>query len=248
MKSRNYILCLFWAWCGLSTKVDLLASTQTEACIVAEKRKIMQWYKQKRYNKVQVHIEQILPKLTNHEDILELQFLQAYCSFYKKDYNLSADQFTLFIQEYPYASNIEEAIFMRGYSLACIKSQPYLDQKHTFEAMGYLERYLERYPQGNYVDKATHVLKHLKWCLMKKSFEAARLYLRLGYFKAAIVSLKNFERDYPNSVFQEKIWLLFIKSYKALALAASNEQEKQEALAYQRHYTELLASYKKTIE
>jgi outer membrane protein assembly factor BamD len=249
MNKAYYIYILFLVFFALGNKAYLGAKPidfVKQSPILQKKEQAVQLYERKRYAKANELIEELLPLIKNRMERSELQFYQAYCSFYEKDYLVSSNQFHLFVKQYPFSLQIEEAIFMRGYSLACISVDTRLDQTTTYDAIYCLERYLANYPTGSYVDKATSALQNLQERLVKKSFEAAHLYFRLGYYNAAVTALKNLEEAYPNSLFKEQVLLLLVKSYQKLAMGTSNEEEQKETIAHVKQFSESLSQYVKT--
>lgn len=204
---------------------------KNEPLMIQKKEEVIRLYERKRYAKANEQIECLLPLLKNRIERSKFEFYQAYCNFHEKKYLVSAHQFHLFVKQYPSFPQVEEALFMRGYSLACENIDIRLDQTATYDAMRCLTRYLAVYPTGAYLDKASDALQNLQDRLMQKHFQAAALYVRLGYYNAAIVALKNFEQAYPDVSLKEKVLRLLLKCYEKLAMGASNEERKKEVIA-----------------
>ncbi|CAH2560104.1 outer membrane protein assembly factor BamD [Cardinium endosymbiont of Oedothorax gibbosus] len=204
---------------------------KNESLIIQKKEEVIRLYERKRYAQANEQIELFLPLLKNRIERSKFELYQAYCSFHEKKYLVSAHQFHLFIKQYPSFPQVEEALFMCGYSLACENVDIRLDQTNTYDAMRSLERYLALYPKGAYLDKASDALQNLQERLMQKSFQAAALYVRLGYYNAAIVPLKNFDQAYPDASLKEKVLRLLLKCYEKLAASAFNEGRKKEVIA-----------------
>ncbi|TSJ80721.1 MAG: outer membrane protein assembly factor BamD [Candidatus Cardinium sp.] len=236
---KNYLihLCYRFRWLFLLPFAlvgdTLFAATpdhKAQALVSQKKEEVVRLYNRKRYARASAQIEELLPLLKSRTDRREFELYQAYCNFYEKKYLVSANQFHLFVKQYPTSLQAEEALFMRGYSLACQDVDIRLDQTTTRSAIHWLDRYLELYPTGVYLDKAFDALQNLQERLMQKDFQAAALYVRLGCYKAAIITLKNFEEKYPDSSFKEKVLQLLIKCAKQLAMRASNEEKQKEAI------------------
>lgn len=217
---------------------------KNQALITQQKEEVMRLYERKRYAKANAQIELLLPLLKNRVDRSKFELYQAYCNFHEKKYLVSADQFRWLVKQYPSFPQAEEALFMQGYSLACENVDIRLDQTATYDAIRCLEHYLAVYPTGSYLDKASDALQNLQKRLMQKHFEAAVLYVRLGYYNAAIIALKNFAQAYPDA--SEKVVRLLVKCYEKLIVEASNEEKKQEVIA--RYQLEQYLNDKKRIE
>ncbi|MDD9139828.1 MAG: outer membrane protein assembly factor BamD [Candidatus Cardinium sp.] len=185
-----------------------------------QKEQVIQLFKQKKYAKVCKQLEVVMPLLTRKLDRLEMQFLQAYCKFYIKQYEESSNLFHNFVEQNPAALKREEAVFMRGYSLSFKEMDVHLDQTVTHTAIDYLEAYVADYPSGCYLDKAMQALQTLQERLMKKSLHVAHIYFRLGLYRAAMVVLENFKRTYPASFLAEAVDRLWLESKQKLAKTA----------------------------
>ena len=211
--------------------------------IVQKQELIVRLYEQKRYAKANQEIELLLPLLKNRIDRSKFELYQAYCNYYQKNYLASANQFHLFVKQYPSFPQVEEALFMRGYSLAFENVDIQLDQTATYDAIRCLEHYVAVYRAGAYLDKAFDALQSLQARLMQKSFQAAALYVRLGYYNAAILALKNFDQAYPEAPLKEKVLRLLIKCYDKLAMEALSEEKKQESISYSESLAQQLEQY-----
>ena len=207
-----------------------------------KKKQIVHLYQQKHYTKANALIEELLPLVDDKLEGAELYFYQAYCKFYSKDYLGSSDQFHGYIKKYPCALQTEEAVFMRGYSLACKDVDLRLDQKVTYDAIRCLSYYLTAYPAGSYIEKAHDALQRLKNRLMRKDFAGCCSYIQLGYWHAAVVTLKIFQQTYPDNFLKKQVLSLLVKSYVKLAMEKSNEADKQEMKTYAEQFAQQLKS------
>lgn len=244
MRISRYLFLLFTLL--LASSSNLFADVpvyKTELSIAQKKKKIRDLYERKRYTKVNEAIDLLLPLLIKKIDRAEFEFYQAHCNFHQKKYSLSADQFHGFSKHYPSFPQVEEAIFMRGYALSCENVDIRLDQTATYDAIRCLENYLMFYPTGTYRTKAADALHDLEIRLMHKHFQAACLYVRLGCYNAAIVSLKNFQETYPETPFKEKLLRLFIKCHEKLAMRTSDVQKKEQVMVSSSLARQELAEY-----
>ncbi|WP_432466208.1 outer membrane protein assembly factor BamD [Candidatus Cardinium hertigii] len=200
---------------------------KAQSLIQQKKEAIVRLYERKRYAKANAQIASLLPMLKNRRDRSEFEWYQAYGNFYTKKYLVASNQFHLFVKQYPTFPQVEEALFMKGYSLACEDVDIRLDQTVTYDAIHSLEHYLAVYPTGLYRSKALDALQALQDRLMKKSFQAAALYVQLAYYNAAILALKNFQQVYPDASCKEQVVRLLAKCYKQLAMQQRFDPEKQ---------------------
>lgn len=243
-KTRNIFFLLLASVCFGHASLASANPIQVQhnAVVVKKQQQLVKFYESKRYAKAIALIEELLPLVKNRADRLQLQFYEAYANYHEKNYTVSSNQFHLFTEQYPFASQIEEALFMCGYSLAGENVDTRLDQTTTHDAMHFLEEYLAVYPEGNYLDSANTALADLQNRLMYKSFEEAALYVRLGYYNAAVVALENFEQAYP-TCFAQKTCALLLKSYQELAKTTSDKKKEKETIAHVNYLSQRLNAY-----
>ncbi|WP_339044793.1 outer membrane protein assembly factor BamD [Cardinium endosymbiont of Tipula unca] len=239
-KIRNIFFLLLVSVCFGHATLPSVTPVQENAAVVKKQLQLVKFYENKRYSKVIELVEELLPLVKNRATRSQLQFYEAYANYYEKNYTVSSNQFHLFLEQHPFAAQVEEAFFMRGYSLSYEKVDTRLDQTITYDAIRFLEEYLELYPEGNYLTSVHVALEALQNRLMAKSFEEAALYVRLGYYNAATVALENFEKAYPNSCFEQKTCALLLKSYTELAKTTS---DKKETIARIHHLSERLSAF-----
>ncbi|MBX9890326.1 MAG: outer membrane protein assembly factor BamD [Amoebophilaceae bacterium] len=222
----------------LASPVEVVHSS----LFLKKKKQIIHLYQQKRYTKANALIEELLPLVDDKLEGGELHFYQAYCKFYNKDYLSSSDQFHGYVKKYPCALQTEEAVFMRGYSLACKDVDIRLDQKVTYDAIRCISYYLTAYPTGTYIEQAQDALQRLQSRLMRKDFAACCSYMQLGYWHAAVVTLKIFQQTYPDTLLKKEVLSLLVKSYRNLAMETSNEADKQKMKTYVEQFSKQLKS------
>lgn len=162
------------------------------------------YYNDKDYYRASILFEQILPVVRGLPEGEKVQFYMAYCQFHDKLYLLASEYFKTFYETYGRSTLAEEARFMYAYSLYEASPRYNLDQTNSIEAMTAMQTFLNRYPQSKFKDQATDVILKTQQKLERKGFENARQYYRMRYYEAAIVSLKNFVRNFPDSKYREE--------------------------------------------
>ncbi|HLP35154.1 MAG TPA: outer membrane protein assembly factor BamD [Amoebophilaceae bacterium] len=230
VKFRYSLLGIFFVLAAKPASLEASTAKSTTSLLLQKKERVMQLYAQKRYEKANALLETILPAIKDKIERSDLHFCRAYCNFYEKNYLVASNQFELFVKQYPFDARTEEALFMKGYSLAQVRIDTFLDQTTTYDAMHCLERYLAKFPTGNYLHQATQALQKLQHRLLKKEFEAARLYAQLGHYRAAVVALVHFKEDHPESLFHGQVLELLVRCYTQLAKHASNEVDHKERI------------------
>jgi outer membrane protein assembly factor BamD len=175
------------------------------------------YYEKKDYYRASVLFEQILPIIRGLPEAEKVQFYMAYCQYYERLYLLSAEQFRTFYETYGRSALAEEARFMYAYSL--YKSSPgsNLDQTGSVDAMASMQEFLNRYPTSKFREQATEVIYDVQSKLEVKGYDNARQYYRMRSYKAAIVALNNFRKNFPDSKYLEQAQYYTIASQYELA-------------------------------
>src|SRR5690606_29092022 len=89
-----------------------------------------------------------------------------------------------------------------------------------------MQTFLNRYPNSQYLDDGTKIIDQLRAKLEAKAFENAKLYQKLGRYKAALVAYDNFENDFPGSEKTEEV--KFLKVLVQYQYAKESTLRKQE--------------------
>jgi outer membrane protein assembly factor BamD len=200
-------------------------------------------YEAKDYYEASRLFEEALPLFRGKKEEAPIYFYQAYCSFYQKKYIQSAEHFKYFYETFLADARVEEAMYMQGYALYLASPDVRLDQASTQEAVHVLCSYLHRYPEGAYVDKSSVQLEELDNKLALKDFSTAKLYRRLTHYQAAVVTLENLQKDFPDSSYnKEAAYLKADAQYLYFKETKGPEQEKQLNIAI-KYCQEFLDNY-----
>lgn len=135
----------------------------------------------------------------------------------QKDYLLAGHYFRQMLKEFPRSDYSEEAQYLIGYCYYKNSPNPRLDQEITKKGIDALQLYINLYPNGDNVKEATKLIDELREKLVYKSYLSGRLYYDLGDYRAAVVSLSNSLKDFPDSEYREELMFLLLKSKYLLA-------------------------------
>lgn len=201
----------------------------------------MAYYAKKDYYRTSILFEQILPIVRGLPEAEKVQFYLAYCQYYEKLYLLAAEQFKSFYETYGRGTLSEEARFMYAYSLYKSSPGPNLDQSESIQAMTSMQDFLNRFSSSKFKDQAIEVIYTVQLRLEKKGFENARQYVKMRQYKAAIVAMDNFQKNFPDSKYLEESYFLVVQCKFELA---------QQSVAYKQRerYTDVLQSYKNFVD
>jgi outer membrane protein assembly factor BamD len=175
------------------------------------------YYEKKDYYRAGLLFEGLLPQLVGTPEAEKAQFYYAQCHFYQEQYLLSSYYFKSFNTTYGRSENAERASYMYAYSLYKNIPDYNLDQSSTAEAIDAMQNFINRYPNTALIDDANQVIKELQHNLEKKSYEVAKQYQRLRYYKAACTAYRTFQNDFPDSDYREEISFLLLESQVLLA-------------------------------
>ena len=186
--------------------------------------------------------EQVVPQFRGKPQAQRLQFLYADTYYQLGDYLISSYQFERFAQLYPSSTKLEEALFKAAKSHYMESPRFSLDQTETYKAISKLQAYINRFPEGEYMDEANELVKELRFKLDKKAYEIAKQYHHMRKYKAAVEAFENFILDHPGSVFRERAY--YYKFDSAYQLAINSVLQKvPERLAAAEEYYENYKNY-----
>ena len=146
-----------------------------------------------------------------------VKYYQAKAYYGQRDYMMAGYYFSELSQTYASSVYIEEADFMVGYCFYKRSPRAELDQETTYQAITYMQMFISRYPTSERVAEAQAIITEMSDKLVEKSFISAKLYYDLGYYKSAILALRNSLIEHPETKYREELMFLILKSTYLLA-------------------------------
>ena len=197
-----------------------------------------------KYKKALRLYEQVAPAFKGKPNAERVFYFYAKSYYETKQYYLAGYQFESFVASYPKSEKREEAAFLAAecyYNLSPVHS---LDQTDTDKALGKLQKFIDTYPNSEYLPKANEYFKDLNEKLEKKAFEIAKQYHMLADYRyeynVALKALENFIADYPGTPFKEEAMYYRLDSAYKMAMK-SIPSKKEERLNYAKTtYTSLV--------
>lgn len=192
-------------------------------------KKAREYYDKKDYSKsTQLYSELVnIFRGTNRSD--QVYYYLAKSNFGQHDYLMAGHYFRQLIKEFPRSTFAEEAQYMIGYCYYMDSPEPRLDQKTTQDAIDALQLFINIFPSSTKVVEANKLIDELREKLVYKSYMNGRLYYDLGDYRAAVISLSNSLKEYPDSKYREELMFYLLKS-KYLLGENSIEEKKRERL------------------
>ncbi|MBX2967109.1 MAG: outer membrane protein assembly factor BamD [Cyclobacteriaceae bacterium] len=201
----------------------------------------MRYYEKKDHYRASVLFEQVMPIIRGLPEAEKAQFYLAYCQFYEKLYLLASEQFRTFYETYGRSALAEEARYMFAYSLFRSSPDSNLDQTGSIDAMASMQEFLNRYPNSKFRDQALEVIYTTQERLDQKGFDNAKQYYRMRHYKAAIVALKNFQNNFPDSEHLEEARYFVVESHYRLAEQSIYTKQRE-------RYQEVVSAYLEFID
>jgi len=172
-------------------------------------------------------------------------FSKAY--YETEQYYLAGYQLESYAANYPKSEKREEANFLSAECYYKLSPRYSLDQIDTQKALSKLQKFIDTYPNSEYLPKANVYVKELREKEEKKVYEVAKQYNSISDFKAAIKAFDNFIADYPGTPYKEKA--LYYKFDSAYQLAMNSvPDKKQERLNFALNAYSSLIKFKSDTE
>ncbi|WP_372950645.1 outer membrane protein assembly factor BamD [Mariniphaga sp.] len=218
------IVMLFVSSCGDYNKI--LKSTDYEFKL----KKAVEYYEDGEFVKAGTLFQELVNIYRGTSRADQIYYYYAKSMMGQKDYLMATHYFKSLLKEFPGSQYSEEAQFMVGYCNYLLSPKPRLDQTVTKEAIESLQLYINLYPYSERVDEANRLIDELMDKLVYKSYLNARLYYDFENYKAAVISLDNSLKEFPDSQYREELMYMLLKS-KYLLAVNSVEDKKQERLS-----------------
>ncbi len=195
------------------------------------------YYEEGDYYRAGLLWEDVVPIVKGDPRAEDIQFKYAFCHFYQKQYLLSAYYFKNFYFTYRRSPNAPEAYFMNAFSLYKDSPRTHLDQSSSEEAIQAFQDVINTYPESDYAKRSNNHLNELRARLEVKSFENAELFYNLGRYKAAVIALENFQKDFPDAPqLPEAAFLRFKSEYDLARNSVYNKQKERYELSKEYYF------------
>lgn len=188
------------------------------------------YYDNGKYQKAYPLLEELITVFRGTAKAEDVYYYYAYCNYKLGDYMLAGYHFNNFVKTFPRSVRAEEAQFMNAKCYFLDSPEETLDQSSTHKAISEIQLFINRYPNSDRVAECNDLMDRLRAKLEAKSYRHAKLYFRLGDYKAAIFALRNTIKDFPDSRHRDELGYMVVKASFELA-ANSIESKKVERFA-----------------
>ncbi len=200
----------------------------------------IQYYQKGDWYRAGLLFEELIPVLKGSTESEMAQFYYAQTQYHQQQYLLSATLFKKFYETFARSDYAQEAMYMYAYSLYKDTPSFNLDQSNTLTATSALQDFVNAYPDSKYKEESTKLILELRGKLERKAYEKAKLYFKtsgfnIASYKSAVISINNFQKEFPDSEYNEE--LAFLKVDAEFSLAQNSLETKQkerylEAISY----------------
>ena len=245
-KVKHLIILVFIAAVGIAGCKSRFEKLRASNDVAKKYQEALRLYNKRDYSKALVLFEDLSQKYRGRAEAEDLNYYYAYTLYRLSDYTTARYQFKSFADTYPASKNAEEARYMGAYCYYLESPSFSLDQENTYKAIDALQLFINLYPTSDRAAAAAKYIATLRGKLEDKAFENAKMYLTTGpsnvdNYRAAVIALKNAQRDYPDIKYAEEMDFLMIKAqylYAKNSYVIRQEDRYNEALALYTEFTE----------
>jgi len=173
----------------------------------------IEYYENEDYFRTQQLMEKIIVSYRGTIQAEKIYYYYAYSFYHMKDYITAAFHFNSLAKSLPNSQYAEEALYMSAYCKFLFSPDYFLDQTFTKEAIQEMQLFINKHPQSTRVADANKIIDEMRAKMEMKSFEAAKIYMQLEEYNAAVTALRNVISDFPGTNYTEEAMFLILKSW-----------------------------------
>ncbi|MBI2619967.1 MAG: outer membrane protein assembly factor BamD [Ignavibacteriales bacterium] len=133
----------------------------------------------------------------------DAQFHMGECKFRRGEYILAAYEYEVLMQTMPTSEFVPNARFHRAMCFYEMSPKSYLDQENSRKAIDEFQAFLEYHPTDARVPEAEAKISELNAKLAQKEFENGVIYMKMEYYRAAVVSFDFVLEKYHDTEYAE---------------------------------------------
>lgn len=201
------------------------------------------YFEKKDYYRAGVLFEDIIPVMKGTEQSEKAQYYYAYSQYYQGNMILAANYFKRFSETFPKSIYKEDAMYMQARSLFEDVPKYSLDQSNAHEAVRAIQNFLTFYPSTQHLDDCNFMLDNISTKQEIKTYHLSKAYYRQRHYKAAVVALGNFLKEFPKSHYAEEVTFMILDSKYEYAKNSLEEKKKERYVAAMEYYQTYLDDY-----
>jgi outer membrane protein assembly factor BamD len=164
----------------------------------------MYYYSKKAYESASVLLEELMGAYRGQPRAEAITYYYAQTKLAQRELITAGYHFKQFVEQFPNSPRAEECFFLVGYCHYLLSNPFELEQNDTDKALESFQLFLSLYPSSDRVKVANEYMAELRGRKGEKDYRNAALFLKIGQFRAAVVALKNFLADHPDSKYREE--------------------------------------------
>ncbi len=131
------------------------------------------------------------------------QYYLGECHFKREEFLLAAEEYQTLKRNFPASKLVPIAQYKVGLCYYHLSPRSPLDQKYTARAIDELQTYIEYYPKDDEVKDAETKIQELNTRLAKKLYDIADLYMKMEYYKSAMIYYNAVIEKYHDTPYAE---------------------------------------------
>lgn len=220
----------------------LLKSTDYELKL----EKANEYYEKKNYVRASQLYEELIPIVKGTPRAEEVYYKYTWSEYKMGDWMLSQYHFKNYARQFPDGKHVEECYYMNAFCYFLNSPNFKLDQTYTKNAIKEFQSFIDLYPQSSKIDTCNILMDELHGKLERKDYEIVKQYYKVEDWKAAIVSIKNYLKEYPSSQYNEELYYVLVDSYYTLALRSIYSKKGERLQNAVENYVKFLDLYPKS--
>lgn len=175
------------------------------------------YFKEENFQKAQSLYELVIPFYRGKTEAEDVFYNYAYTYYNTNQFILASHYFENFTKTFYNSTRKEEMAFMSAYSNYEMSPNHKLDQTPSETAIEKLQYFINTYPSSPRLEECNALMDELRLKLENKSYNQGKLYYDLKNYQAAMTSLQNTLKDFPETKRAEELRFLIVKSSEELA-------------------------------
>ena len=215
------LLLIIFASCSKFSRVQKKGTTEQKY------QAAVRYFDKKDYYRASVLFEDIIPILKGTEQSEKANYYYAYTQYYQGNLILASTYFKRFSETFPRSEYKEDAMYMHARSLFEDVPKYSLDQTNAYDATKGIQNFLNAFPKTEHLEDCNFMLDNISGKLEKKNFNLAKAYYRQRHYKAAVVVLESFRKEFPKSDYSEEVSFMILDSKYCYAKNSLEEKKKE---------------------
>lgn len=172
----------------------------------------IKYYDEQEYTKSLALLEELVSVYRGTAKAEKIMYYYAYATYSTGSYLLAGYHFNNFVKTFPASDKTEECSFMYAYCYYLESPRYTLDQTDTKNAIKELQFFINKYPDSKRKEECNELITKLRSKLEEKYYEIAKQYYYLEDYQAAVTSLENVLKEFPDTKYREEMMYLVVKS------------------------------------